>query len=117
LLGLLLESANNTVLSYIGRDIIASDHEEIINGNGQKEITARHYPINSITEVAYNRGTYDVEEREALEPSQYTYKGKTGQIYLRSNMYRGFQNYRIQYNAGYEKIPADLKIAVLKIAA
>jgi len=117
LLGLFLDSAESTVLSYIGRDIVAKDYTEIRDGNWQKEFTMKNYPINTITSISLNTWTYDNKVWTVIDDVEYTFDGNVWQIYFRNNLYRDFQNYKILYNAWYNPAPADIKIAVLKLAS
>lgn len=117
LLKLLLESAISTVESYIGRKIEKSDYNEVINGDAQREIFTKNYPINSITKISYNTGTHETPVWEDLDKVDYTYKSTTWNIYLKEHLIRGFQNYKIEYNAGYTEVPADIQICILKLAS
>lgn len=117
LLQLILDGVNDLVLSYIGRTIEADDYEEIIDGNGQLFFVVENYPINEIMAISKNNWTIATPVWELLDESTYTADGKSGTINFLFNLSRGFKNYKIEYNGGYETTPAWLVLAVLKMAS
>lgn len=116
-LWLFLRWANQIILTHINRDIIKEDYQTTFNGNGQKYVMLKNYPINEIYSLEINNGKLDEQEWEEIDPSKYTFESKTGKVMLLFNLFRWFNNYRITYNAGYEQVPADLQMATLKLAA
>ena len=110
LLELLKNSAENIVTNYIGRNLLADDYEELINGNAQKEIILENYPLNTAVVYYYNSD----EQWEEIESSMIK---KSGRILLYSPMIRGYNNYKVVYNAGYTETPADIVMATIKIAS
>lgn len=117
LLQIFVDSANDWVKSYLGKNIKADDYVDIKNGDWQRYILLDNYPVNSITSFEYNGWTLDVADWVELDKSRYELDPDVGKIFLTFYKHRWFQNYRISYNAWYTSIPSDLKLATLKIAS
>lgn len=117
LLTLFLSSADQMIKSYIGRDIEVKDYTEYLDWNAQKEIILANYPVNTLTSISRNTWTLQTPIWEALEQTTYKLSPNVWKIFLVYALYRGFQNYKIVYNAWYSSIPADLQLACIKIAS
>ena len=117
LLEILLNSANDFVESYIGRKVWADDYTEYKDGDGQRIILLDNYPVNTITSFQVNKWTIETPEFEDIDANSYKLSPKIWQLFLTFYKRRGFQNYKIVYNAWYDPIPWDLKLATLKLAA
>lgn len=116
ILNILLDCANDYVVWFLGRSLNASEYTEYQNGDGQRDFILSNYPVNTLTGIYRNIGDNETEDWEEVDPTKYKLEAKTGKIFLNFYKARGFQNYKIVYNAGYETIPGDLKLATLKIA-
>lgn len=109
----LLEDLSNRVSiifqTYCGRESFkASDYIEYVDGISNRYMFLKNYPINSITEVnedsdwTWGSDTTVGSDEYRIIDSMY--------IVLKEAYWtQGDQNYKIQYNAGYETIPLDLK--------
>ena len=117
LLDILLNSANDFVESYIGRQIAEATYTEYKDGDGQRIILLDNYPVNTITSFQVNKGTIETPDFEEIDANSYKLSPKIWQLFLTFYKRRGFQNYKIDYNAWYDPIPWDLKLATLKLAA
>lgn len=117
LLNILLDSANDFVESYIGRELTAQAYTQYQDWNWQREIILDNYPVNSITSFKLNEWTLDVPDYQPVDASTYKLSPKVWTILLNFYMRRWFQNYEIVYNAWYTTMPWDLKLATLKLAA
>ena len=117
LLEILLNSANDFVESYIGRQIAEATYTEYKDGDGQRIILLDNYPVNTITSFQVNKWTIETPEFEDIDANSYKLSPKIWQLFLTFYKRRGFQNYKIVYNAWYDPIPWDLKLATLKLAA
>ena len=117
LLNILLNSANDFVESYIGRKIAEATYTEYKDWDGQRIILLDNYPVNTITSFQFNKWTIETPDFEDIDENSYKLSPKIWQIFLTFYKRRGFQNYKIVYNAWYDPIPWDLKLATLKLAA
>lgn len=117
LLTMLLDSANDFVEGYIGREIASASYTEYFDGDGQREILLNNYPVASITSFEENTGTLNVPVWTAIDASTYKLSPNVGKIFMYCFKRRGFQNYKVVYTAGYTTIPGDIKLATLKIAS
>lgn len=117
LLTILLDSANDFVEGYIGREIASATYTEYADGDGQREILLVNYPVISTTSFEENTGTLETPVWTPIDPELYKLSPKVGKIFLTFYKKRGFQNYKIVYIAGFATIPGDIKLATLKLAS
>ena len=117
LLNILLSSANDFIENYIGRKIWVDDYTEYKDGDWQRVILLDNYPANTITSFQVNNWTIETPIFEDIDPNSYKLSPNLWQVFLTFYKRRGFQNYKIVYNAWYSTIPWDLKLAALKLAA
>lgn len=117
LLNIFIDSANDFVENYIDRKIWQANYTEFFDWNWQRELLLNNYPVNNITSFQINKGSLDIPEYEDIEPSSYKLSPKVWKIFLNFYQIRGFQNYKVIYNAWYDPIPWDLKLATLKLAS
>ena len=116
-LQLIIDWANKTIVNYIGRNIESDDYIEYIDWNAQNSILLENYPVSGLTKIENNTWTLDNPVWEEVESSSYKLSPNDWRIFLLFNLIRGFQNYKITYTAWYTTIPADLKLATLKLAS
>ena len=109
-----VDSANEYITNYIWRNITQADYTEYEDWDWQRTIILKNYPVNSITSFQVNSWTIETPEREDVD--DYKLVPEEGKIFLTFYLNRWFQNYKIEYNAWYDTIPWDLKLAWLKIA-
>ena len=125
LLKLYIEGVSETILSLIGRDILATDYIEKYAGTDTDALILKHYPINSVKSIKY---VLNGEVQKELKEGDYDINAKAGILYRDlawwqtggSSLMCGRINYprryiKVEYNAGYEEVPADLKLLALEL--
>lgn len=117
LLTIFLEWANQMILTYIGRKIESTDYTDFINWNAQQELLLPNYPVSSLTKISRNIWTLETPDWQEVSKINYMLEWSIWKIFFVSPLIRWFQNYKIEYNAWFEVIPADLKLACLKFAS
>lgn len=116
-LNILLESSISSINNYIWRDILLSEREELYNGNAQRELCLKNYPVVTIDNISYNFWSNDVPVRVEVPPSDYTVKLSNWTVYFSNHLTRWFNNYKFVYTAWYDPLPSDIKLCILKTAA
>ena len=119
LLTLLLESAKDFANNYTNRKLEEDTYtNELYNGDGQRELILKQYPVTTLTSFEYNEWDYETSNFQPVEVSEYKLDWEIGNIFLNFRKYRSAQNYRVTYTAGYSDVnyPNDLKLAIYKIA-
>lgn len=117
ILNIFLDWANSLVESYISRKIEATEYEEIIDGDGQLFWMLENIPVIKINWVYRNSWTLETAVWEEMGKWSYSVKSSIGKLNFFWPLARGFKNYKISYKAGFDEIPWDLKLAVLKLAS
>lgn len=125
ILNIYIDGISETILDLIGRDIIAQDYVEKYAGTNSNALILKHYPINTVTAVKY---VLDGVVQQTLDNESYDINYKSGILYNdlawwkqgRSNYMSSKINFprrhiRVEYNAGYNEIPADLKLLTLEL--
>lgn len=112
-----LLSASSDVETETGRLMLLGDRSEVRNGNGQRSIFLRQYPIVSVTSLLIEGEP--VSARSSANPDGYVIAdAEAGELAIPAGGFpRGVANVEIVYRAGYESIPPDLEQAVLELAA
>lgn len=121
-----LSGISETLISMIGRNIMKEDYIERYEGTNSTELILRHYPINNISNVQF---VLDGVVQEELTNIDYVINKNAGILYRDSGWLRrgdstwmsGKVNFprkhiRVEYNAGYEEAPGDLKLIALQLA-
>lgn len=117
ILTIFLDSADDFVKSYIGREIESATYTEYFDGDGQREILMKNYPVTTLTSFDENTGTLQTPVWTAKDPTTFKLSPNIAKLFLTFYKTRGFQNFKVVYVAGYETIPGDIKLATLKLAA
>lgn len=125
ILNIYIDGISETILGLIGRDIIAQDYVEKYAGTNSNALILKHYPINTVTAVKY---VLDGVVQETLDDESYDINSKSGILYNDLAWWKqGSSNYmsskinfprrhiRVEYNAGYDETPADLKLLTLEL--
>lgn len=86
----------------------------VLNGKGSKEIVLPQWPVSSTaTLTLYERenGSYGDSNFDTISSDKYRIDHEAGIISLDHKFYEGFQNYKIDYSAGYdfENVTGTLK--------
>lgn len=116
----LINSASQFINNFCDRVFIETLYtDEIYDGNGDKELYLKNYPITNAEAVIVK--TWDtfsniVDSTLAINTDYLVYVNK-GLIFKRGSWILAPQRYRITYTAGYlvDKVPYDLKYACAQI--
>ena len=117
ILTIFLDSADDFVRSYIGREIESATYTEYFDGDGQREILMKNYPVTTLTSFEENTGTIQTPVWTAVDSSTYKLSPNIAKLFLTFYKSRGFQNFKVVYVAWYATIPGDIKLATLKLAS
>ena len=125
ILNIWIEGISETIFTLIGRDIMARDYIEKYPGTNKNAIVLKHYPINKIAEIAQVldnqvQSLYEIEEVDINKKSGIIYKDLAWCKVGGSSLMGGFINFprrhiKVNYNAGYTEVPADLKLLALQM--
>ncbi|AUN19976.1 hypothetical protein RSJ22_00320 (plasmid) [Clostridium botulinum] len=120
-----IEGISETIIGMIGRDIFAQDYIEKYKGSNSNALILNNYPINVINTVEY---VLDGEVLNTVSEEEYDINTKSGILYKDTVWFRtGGSSYmsgkinfprrhiRVNYNAGYKEVPADLKLLALEL--
>jgi hypothetical protein len=114
----LVTRASVFLASMLSRDLIPTDRTEVRNGAGQRAISTRQWPINSVASVTIDGDV--IPRSTSVSVLGYTFDDKF--IYLRGYRFTcGIQNVVIAYNSGYADadgafaVPPDIEQATLEL--
>lgn len=100
--------------SQTGRTIRATDYIEIQDGAGGRSIIPSHYPVLSVTTVTVNGSAVTLSTGYGV--TGYFVNGSV--VKLRDSFVsEGIGNVAVEYRAGYESVPEDVRQAVLEVSA
>ncbi len=116
----LINSASQFISNFCDRVFIKATYtNEVYDGNGDKELFLRNYPITDASTVTVKTwDTFsDVVDSTLVVNTDYLIYTDEGMIYKRARWYKAHQRYRITYTAGYlvANVPYDLKQACAQI--
>jgi hypothetical protein len=124
ILNLYIDGISELIEDMIGRDILAQDYVEKYAGTNSNALILKHYPINSVKSIKYVSDGTVIQE---LDTNLCEINSKSGILYndlawweeggstlmsRRINFPR--RHIRVEYNAGYKEVPADLKLLTLQ---
>ena len=71
LLASLISNVSQAIVKYCKRDFVSTVRDELYNGNGDRRLCLRHFPIVSIKSVALSprHGNQDHQQRHGHEPA------------------------------------------------
>ena len=104
-----VDAASNIVADYIGYDPNRTEYEEYVEGIGSSKLFTSVTPISDFSYVK------DTSTDEILDDVTFNEK----YIYSRTNkaIFEANKTYEVHYEAGYKVIPADIRMAVLRIGS
>jgi hypothetical protein len=107
----LIDSAEAIVINYLGYSPVQATYTDTISGNGKNEISLYRKNVSNITSLTI--------DGVAIDPTKISTCGANGEcIFFDGGIFpAGHGNIIISYTAGWETIPAEIKMAVLRIAA
>lgn len=104
LLGRMITAASKFVLTYLSRDIVATDYTDTVNGTGGSKIFPYQYPIIKVSALSINGTAY---QPATMPPTQSGYAWDKESIFIYGFGFGcGFQNISYTYTAGYQAIEA-----------
>lgn len=118
-LGFIIDSVNTLVRTFVGHSIIdyyTTPKVETFNiKQKQLSIQLNEWPINNVISVE-SRPTHQ-SDYVTIDPLEYHVDYITDSVYAHSSTIfdEGFGAVKVTYTAGYETVPADLKIATLDL--
>jgi len=92
---------------YIGYPIEAADYTEKYDGNGENFLFLRKIPVNSVSQLKI--------DTSVINSAYYKVLGEEGILYCSLRFTKGVRNIEVQFNAGYEIVPEDLKDACIQL--
>lgn len=117
LLKQIMPSATAAINTYIGRDLRATEHEELLDGRGRQFVFTSYFPIIEIDSIVDN----DYGTETTLDETDYIVYNACGKIQLNpdgaiiSRFTPRPQGVEVTYTAGYEVIPDDVKYAYIEL--
>lgn len=107
----LILDASEWVESYLRRVVAATDITEVVKGKGYNRLILDQWPVNTVTSIVYDddggaSGTIDVSNIRPLYNGMIEWKHPYSH-----GPWRSTRTYTVEYNAGYDPIPANLKRA------
>lgn len=111
----IIAGANAKVESICNRNFSAADYTERVNGNGQKYLLLKEYPLNTLTSLNY----IDIDENlSEINTDNVVIDNAISELFSPYCFAKGDYNIQAVYNAGYsdEDMPDDLKLTTTKIA-
>lgn len=100
------------IRSYTRRELLLTNHNEIVSGITEDALFLRQYPITTITRVSLVSGDPNVDVGGYRVDSTLGILIRTSGTWL-----LGKSNYRVEYEAGYEELPSDLEEGAAQWAA
>lgn len=115
-----INGISDMILKMIGRNILATDYIENIQGTNTEYLLLKNYPVNSVRSVVID-GMMEMDSTDyEVDNNGIIFKGSgwwaSGYSDLMSRRRTLTQRtIRVNYNAGYEEVPSDLKLLTLGI--
>lgn len=104
---LYIQSAEDILFNYLGYDPTAQNYRRVFNGNGESYLRLGVKPIWLVAEVIIGNAAQDLANITFDNDTIYFLNGKFPE---------GKGNITVDFSAGYTKIPAIMKMTVLRIA-
>lgn len=113
----LIPRITDLIQSFCNRIFGAADYVEFHNGDSQKELFLKNYPVNSVASI-YDDPDRTFDSLSLIAATDYAVESLTGIVYLDIQLSEGRQSVKVAYNGGYATIPSDLEhAAILMITA
>ena len=114
----IIDSVNTLVRTFLGHSVIdfyTNPTVETFNiKEAQPSIQVNEWPIKEVIEIQTRKG-YNVDY-EVVDPASYFVDPTVDSIYVHDGFWNpGFGSVKVQYTAGFETVPPDLKIATLDL--
>ncbi len=116
-IGYIQGGAEKQVLNYCGKEIEQGTFTEYYDGGGFSRIVLKHRPVASITSIHDDMGR-DYAAATLVSSDNYTFYPDAGIVERDAGAFQdGIRNIKVIYVAGYSTVPADVELAVWKLAA
>lgn len=115
--------------SEIDNKVAQQDVEEILDGDGTQTLQVTYYPVIALSGNSAAERLANLQVRDDVDEDWEDIETSEDYIIFPSNrpwvieldgtesFEDGYQNIRVEYRAGYETIPGDIKRAVLEVVA
>lgn len=111
----LIERASKIIDTYTNRTLEAQDIEEEFDGTGTNDYVLKQYPVNSVSKLSYRSGYIGDITWKEISSKYYTYYEHSGTLRYADKFTIRPKGYKVEYNAGYATIPADLEQACIDL--
>ena len=105
LLSQLLDESQSYVEDFLGRNLDLGDYQDVIEPNGSTSIWLRNFPVQGVTSI---------ESLEGNKVTDFRVVRANGLVRTSSNL---FGDYLVEYQGGYETLPAWAAKAIVDTAA
>jgi len=108
---------DDRIKKYCGQSITESETTEYYDGNGERLLMVRKFPLTTITDIAIAATELDVHT--ALASDTYNLINRNGVYYAysKNGFAKGNGNVRLTYTSGYNDVPQDVKKVAYEMAA
>ena len=111
---LFINMATDFIEEYCNRRFKMTTYtDDKYDGTGEKNLLLKNYPVDTLTAIAENTQSDGNGSWVILDSDNYNVEVKTGIIEKKCSFNRGFQNYQIDYKAGFDDIPYDIQFACM----
>ena len=110
----ILNSVEKDVQNYIDRTLEVGTYKEYYDGSGSRNLFLNNKPITVMTKLRVYDSRYRDNYTDIDEDDYLVYEDE-GRLYAFNGFPLGKQNIYVEYNAGYDPIPNDIKFAIKRI--
>jgi len=113
----LITMVSAVISDYCNRTFEDAAYTEYHNGNWNKTLNLKQYPVNSITSIHDDVGL-EYGSDTLIDSDDYATDMAAGIVELLSSVFaKGVKNIKVVYNAGYTTIPSGLEYWAVKLVA
>ncbi len=110
----ILNSVEKDVQNYIDRTLEVGTYKEYYDGSGSRNLFLNNKPITVMTKLRIYNDRYR-DSYDDVDSEDYLVYEDEGRLYAFNGFPLGKQNIYVEYNAGYDPIPNDIKFAIKRI--
>ena len=88
---------------------------EVYNGNNSCELVLKQCPVTAFSKLEENNSMGNSNDWNTIDSEDYWFDTVSGIVTLNRRFYKGNQNYRATYSAGYSTIPYDLQFLAMSL--
>jgi hypothetical protein len=108
----MIDSASASIETYCSRTFLSASHAEVRDGNGNKRMGLRHFPVTAIASVTINGQV--IPPRPSPLSNGYTFDDLTVRL-TGYTFEEGIDNVEVVYTAGLNAIPNDVDLACCEV--